>query len=599
MKSPFPIVFILFLLLFSDGLYAQIITTYAGNGATGGGLSGVPATTTPAWLPASGGFDAAGNYYFMCAQNYIKKITPAGIVTTVAGSSTTTSGGDNGPATAAGLHCAGSHVDSVGNIYIADFYNFRIRTVDVATGIIHTIAGTGVMGSTGDGGPATDATVAPADVITDDTGNIYIYDNARIRKISITTGIISAFSPLAGGLCFDQHYNYLYVSKLKVWRINMHTMAVDTIAGTGVAAYNGDGIPATSANFKTYDIAISPDGLIYIGDYINDRIRKIDASGIIHTVVSSTGIAGYSGDNGPATAAQIYNPEGLAFDRCGNLYIADDNNNRVRKVWFAGMAASPTVTATATPNDTVCTGTAVTLTAAVTGADSTVSYKWYVNGTAVTGATNATYSYTPTNGDTISCKVQALVDCNGAFSITSNTIHLVTVSAATPTITITGLSTAAPGATVTITATVAGTGGSYLIHWMNHGSIFATTAVPLVTYIKGTGTDTITARIVPAGTCYDSVTSAQHVVTADHTGVASLGGSVINIYPTPVTDAIHVDGLLSDASYNLLGLTGTMLQHGLLQQGSNTIPLSQLPAGMYLLQLTGEDGRRSTCKIIK
>lgn len=310
---------------------AQTITTYAGNGLTGTSLEGVPATSTTAILPGAGVFDAAGNYYFASAQTRIKRVTPAGIVTTVAGGGTTL--GDNGPATAAALHFQGMHVDSIGNIYIADYYNFRLRKVDAATAIITTIGGTGSSGSTGNGGPSTAANMAPVDVITDGVGNVYVTDNGTVRKIDATTGIINYVATMIGGLCFPENYSHLYVAGLKIWRINMTTMAIDTIAGTGMATYNGDGMPATATNFRTYDMAISPAGLIYIGDYVNDRIRMIDAAGVMHNI-AGTGVEGYNGDNIAATAAQIYNPQGLAFDRCGNLYIGDDANHRVRKIDF-------------------------------------------------------------------------------------------------------------------------------------------------------------------------------------------------------------------------------------------------------------------------
>ncbi len=315
--------------------YAQTITTFAGNGSSGGlTTEGAPATSTATTLPANGAFDAAGNYYCMTGPGHVRKISPTGIITTVAGGGTVTGGGDNGPATAAGLNCSGIHVDSAGNIYIADYYNFKVRKVDVATGIIHTIAGTGSSGSTGNGGPATAANMAPVDVITDDTGNVYIADNNTVRKISIATGIITQFCPTNGWFCFDKNYHYLYMGGLtRLFRQNMSTGVLDTIAGTGIAAYNGDGIPATAANFRTYAVAIDLAGNIYLADDANDRVRMIDAAGIIHTV-AGTGASTYNGDNIAATAATLWNPEGLAFDKCGNLYIADDGNNRVRKIAF-------------------------------------------------------------------------------------------------------------------------------------------------------------------------------------------------------------------------------------------------------------------------
>ncbi|WP_161499378.1 Ig-like domain-containing protein [Flavipsychrobacter stenotrophus] len=281
------------------------------------------------------------------------------------------------------------------------------------------------------------------------------------------------------------------------------------------------------------------------------------------------------------------------------IYISDANTARVRKVWFAGMAPAPVATITPAPNDTVCVGSAVTLTAAVSGADSIVSYNWYVNGTLITGATNATYSYTPANGDTINCRVQSLVDCNGAFTDTSNTVHITTIANGIPTISLNGLSTAAPGATVTITATVSGAGGSYLIRWMNHGSVFATTSVPFVSYVKGASTDTITARIVPAGGCYDSVTAAGHIVTVDHTGISNINTASIYLFPNPAKGVLHVNCSVVNAFYTLLEVTGRQVMNGGLQAGDNELCIEGLSNGVYLLQVQYGSGERGVYSVVK
>ncbi len=412
---------------------AQIITTYAGNGGTGVMIEGASATSTCTALPGMGSFDAAGNYYTQNGSGRIRKITPTGIITTVAGGGTIPGGGDGGPATAAGLNCQGMHVDSAGNIYIADYYNNKVRKVDAATGIINTIAGTGFSGSSGNGGPATAAAIASWDVITDNAGNVYVTDNAAgtVRKIDAVTGIISDFSTINGWMCFDAGYNYLYIGgATRIYRKNMSTGVIDTIAGTGIALYNGDGIPATAANFKASDIALDPDGNIYIAEEFNDRVRMIDATGIIHTV-AGTGASTYNGDNIAATAATIFNPEGLAFDKCGNLYIADDGNHRIRKITF----------------DTSC----------------------------------------------------------------------------------------------------------------------------------GLGEDT-----------------SNH-----HVDVVNVNGSkAISVYPNPVWNELCVDGGYA-GSYAITNITGYAVLQGAIAAGKNTIPMGQLPAGIYFIALTGADGERKVVKIVK
>jgi sugar lactone lactonase YvrE len=242
---------------------------------------------------------------FILAFFTFQCLAQAQIITTVAGGGTGGLG-DGGQATAAELYApTGVAVDVVGNLYITDRENNRIRKINTS-GIITTIAGTGVAGYTGDGGPATLATLnKPYGIILDAAGNILFSEvnNSCIRKIS-TDGIIS------------------------------------TVAGTGVGGYNGDGIPATAAQLSgAGGIAIDISGNIYISDLDNHRIRKVTPSGEIVTI-AGTGIAGYSGNNGPATAAQLNEPQGVALDGVGNIYFTDFGNNRIRKIDLSGTIST-------------------------------------------------------------------------------------------------------------------------------------------------------------------------------------------------------------------------------------------------------------------
>lgn len=237
---------------------------------------------------------------FICVAQF-------GITSTVAGNGSVGWAGDHGPATAAQLGDPyGICIDRWGNIYIADAYKQTVRKVNTL-GIITTIAGTGTLGSSGDGGPATAARLYnPHGVTVDSSGNVYIADNFnhKVRKIN-TSGIISTF------------------------------------AGNGSPGSGGDGLAAPSAALGGLVLATAIDhsGNIYVG--CQNRIRKVNASGIISTV-AGTGTAGYSGDGGPATAAQVDFVSDLTFDKFGNLYFCDYNNDRVRKIDASGAITTVT-----------------------------------------------------------------------------------------------------------------------------------------------------------------------------------------------------------------------------------------------------------------
>jgi sugar lactone lactonase YvrE len=261
--------------------------------------------------PTACATDPSGNLYLAdVANNVIRKVRiDTGIITTAvgngvyAGSPEGTFSGDAGPALLAGInHPNGVAVDGAGNLYIADTDNQRIRVVSAATGIITTIAGTGVGGYSGDGGPATKAELYnPEGLAVDSAGNVYIAEEANnvVRKITAGTGIIS------------------------------------TIAGTANSSggFGGDGGPATQALFRDPSgVALDSAGDVYVTDSRNERVRKITIStGIIQTVVGN-GTRGFTGDGGAATSAGLFSPDGITFDSKGAMYIADYANGAVRKV---------------------------------------------------------------------------------------------------------------------------------------------------------------------------------------------------------------------------------------------------------------------------
>ncbi len=299
------------------------ITTVAGSGTSGFGGDGGAAAAAQLREPGGAAVDSAGNLYIADAGNHrIRKVDSGGAITTVAGSGTSGFGGDGGAAAAAQLRePGGAAVDSAGNLYIADAGNHRIRKVD-SGGAITTVAGSGTSGFGGDGGAATAAGLDnPIGVAVDSAGNLYIADagNHRIRKVD-TLG------------------------------------AITTVAGSGTAGYSGDGGAATAAQLSSpYGVAVDSAGNLYIADESNHRIRKVDSGGAITTVAGS-GTAGYGGDGGAATAAQLREPIGVAVDSAGNLYIADTGNHRIR--WVLPPVR---VTLTAAPG-TITSGRSATLT---------------------------------------------------------------------------------------------------------------------------------------------------------------------------------------------------------------------------------------------
>ncbi len=336
-----------------------LISTIAGNGTSGfsgdGGLA--TAASFDAWSLA---VDVSGNLYITDPRNHrVRKVNTAGIISTVAGDGGDIFGGDGGPATATSVLPVDIFVDPGGNLYLADA-SYRVRKVN-GDGIITTIACNGTSGFTGDGGPATAASCAPYRVARDSAGNLYVADGSsrRIRKVS-AAGIITTVAgrgtgqssgdggpatlaeliqPL--GVAVDPAGN-VYIADEGSNRIRKVNTAgiISTIAGNGKQGFNGDGGPATSASlYEPSGVAVDPAGNVYIADAGNLRIRKVDTAGTI-TTIAGNGKEGFSGDGGPAPSAELTFPVEVAVDPAGNVYIADEGSNRIRKVNTAGTIST-------------------------------------------------------------------------------------------------------------------------------------------------------------------------------------------------------------------------------------------------------------------
>ena len=401
------------------------LTFLAGNGIQWFSGDGGPATSASLALPEGVAVDGAGNVYIADEENHnVRKVSPGGTITTVAGTGIPTGFidgeggdpaddlGDGGSATRASLSQPnGLAVDGVGNLYIADEENHRIRKVSLG-GIITTVAGTGTASFAGDGGSATAAALNfPTAVAVDAAGALYIADfsNGRVRKVSAGTistlagngsfkyggdgaAATSAFLDQPLGVAADSDGNF-YIADTENHRIRKVAPdgAITTVAGTGVQGFSGDGGlatiaelsapravalntngnlyiadtgnasirrvspsgiittvaggvpccdlgdggPATSAFIGlTFDVALDTASNLYIADRQNARIRKVDTSGTITTIAG--GGSAFPGDGGPATSAALNSPDGVGVDTAGNVYIADRQNNRVRKVSLDG-----------------------------------------------------------------------------------------------------------------------------------------------------------------------------------------------------------------------------------------------------------------------
>ena len=388
------------------------ITTVAGGG-TGG--DGGPATSAALEAPGGVAVDALGNLYIAAKYgNQVRRVDLGGTITTVAGVGRYRFTGDGGPATSAALETPGGvAVDALGSLYIADWRDGRVRRVDPG-GTITTVAGNGESGFTGDGGPATSAALGePRDVAVDGAGNLYIAVLNRVRRVdpggTITTvagtgewgfagdggpatsaefGGTSAVAVDGAGnlyvadtgndrvrrvdpggtittvaVLLDTYLDdlatgtlgNLYVgSHYQVWRVDPGG-TITAVAGSGEWGFAGDGGPATSAEFRgAKGVAVDALGNLYIADKGNSRVRRVDPSGTITTVVGN-GERGFAGDGGPATSAALdlytrnssnadisrWLPVGVAVDAMGNLYIADRGNSRVRRVTFGSVVPSP------------------------------------------------------------------------------------------------------------------------------------------------------------------------------------------------------------------------------------------------------------------
>jgi DNA-binding beta-propeller fold protein YncE len=350
------------LLLLAGILPAAEIATIAGTGEPGDNGAAGEALKTNIGEPFGVEVGPDGALYITEVRNHrVRRLDlKSGRLTTVAGCGRMGYSGDGGPAGEAELNQPYEvRFDSAGNMFFVEMMNHLVRRVDAKTGVISTVAGTGERGYGGDGGPAVKAKFAqPHSIALDGRGGLYVADigNHRIRRIDLATGLIDTIAgtgektlpvdgqvakgkPLLGPRALSIAGNVMWIALREghsVWKLDLGKGTLHHIAGTGKRGFSGDGSPALEATFDgPKGIALDPQGeAVYVVDTENQAIRRIDiASGKIETVAGSGPQArGYGGDGGNATVAKMDRPHGVCVGPDGAVYIGDTNNHRVRRV---------------------------------------------------------------------------------------------------------------------------------------------------------------------------------------------------------------------------------------------------------------------------
>ncbi|MBI4606095.1 MAG: hypothetical protein HY721_29365, partial [Planctomycetes bacterium] len=338
----------------------RYISTFAGNGVAGLTADGLPPRSTALYLPQDGAFGPDGSFYIVDWNNHRIRRIRDGIVETVAGTGELGDAPDGIATEVRFNHPTHVSFDTQGRMLIAAWHNSKVKRLDFSTGRVENIAGTGARAYGGDGGPANLAKLdLPSSAVEDSKGNICISDQAnfRIRRVDLSGNIVTvcgsgvagytgdggpAFqatlrspvgqsAPPAGRIDLDaQDRIYVADTGNHVIRVIDTDGTIRTVAGNGVPGYSGDGGPATQASLNTpSDLAVAPDGALYIADTMNNVVRKVSPEGIIGTI-AGTGAQGFSGDGRLAREAKLDRPYGVAIAPNGDIVIADTHNHRMR-----------------------------------------------------------------------------------------------------------------------------------------------------------------------------------------------------------------------------------------------------------------------------
>ncbi|MCW3121011.1 MAG: Leucinerich repeat protein-like protein [Flavipsychrobacter sp.] len=621
MKKVYLPMVVAFILALAINSQAQIITTFAGNGTPAYGGDGGPAPSAKIYAPGGVCLDAAGNLYIADRNNQcIRKVT-GGIISTIAGTGAIGYSGDGGPATNATFHDPIElTIDVAGNIYIGDANNNAVRKINTA-GIISTVAGTGVAGYNGDGIAATSAKLfQPYGVCLDAAGNLYIGDffNHRVRKVS-TTGIISTFAGTgtagyssdgiaastsklnnphmlwmdpSGNLIISDNANH------RIRKVNTSGI-ISTIAGNGTPGYVMDGVPATSTGiYFPGGVAMDVAGNLYFAENGDARVRKIDVSGIISTI-AGTGTGGFSGDGGAATLAKISGPTDVDVDGSGNIYIADCNNNRIRKI-NSTSNNKPYFTAGHTQSITICqdkTITPINTELKIMDLDNGQTETWSIltapsHGLAIaafttisTGAaiTPTGLSYTPAPGYSGTDLFKVIIN-DGTASDTT-TINVIINPMPNAGI-ISGIDSVCPGGYQPLSETA--TGGLWSCSGLSISAVSGSGVVKGLTPGKdtivytvinscGTASAIFPFKVRPYGSCPSLMT----------VGGAESNG--ISVYPNPNSGNFTVEIRTANeeqARMNIVNILGQHVKDITIPSNKPTDIALDVPSGMYMLNAT-------------
>ncbi len=597
--------------------YAQsgIITTILGNGGTVD--TGVGGVATAASIGGASLCEVGpdGNLYVALSdENFVRKVTPDGRYLPFAGNgSSIAGGGDGGPASAASISRPSRIAfDSHGDFYVSETRGNRIRKIDMHTGVISTYAGGRYSGwiDTGFGDLATNASFVPIGITFDKDDNLFITTSpGHILRVDRTTQILTKYAgngrrvyggdggaaTAAGvgsvGIQIDSSGMVYFDNLTYIRTIDPATHIVTCIAGNDTIGrtYSGDGCAPTATAMNPHDIQFDKHGNLVMGDLGNLRrvlcIRKSDNR--VYTL-AGTGVAGFSGDGGPATAAKIQDAQAVTVDSCDNVYFSDVPNYRVRKISVSQTGPQGITILPSSAVEKLCYGMPITFTATLGNPSYCGIYQWTVNGVTV-GSNSTQFRYSPINGDTVRCSISRRWVCDTTTGAISNILIMLVDSLAAPTISLTGgVVTARVGDTVHVTATISGAAGVYEIHWRNRGTWFATTTTPALSYIKAAGNDTLTATLVSlARTCYDSVSSGTQNILGI-TPVPAIGQLQLTCHPNPATHTVTLSwGSQLPPRITIYNATGIQVYESIPTGDEQNINLRNWSAGVYYIKCEG------------